>query len=124
MPCHAVSCWSQLQEELSRSRDVTRELRLRLKALEADLEAARSSSAATAAAGPGPGRGGGRRPAAADRCVALGVLKWPWRRMQGCSTQHAHAGMPCCWQQQQQTCKGAPGMPVVGGMCMLLYLTL
>lgn len=66
----------QLQEELSRSRDVTRELRLRVAKLEVELEAARSSLAA-AAAGAGAGavrggsKGGYRRPAAADRCAAL-----------------------------------------------------
>jgi len=74
----------QLQEELSRSRDVTRELRLRVKALEAELDNTRSSSsslaglAAAAAAGPSKATGY-RRPAAADR--------WAIRR--GGSQQHA-----------------------------------
>lgn len=66
----------QLHEELSRSRDVTRELRLRVTKLEVELEAARSSLAAAAGAGgAGAGRGGSkggyRRPAAADRCAVL-----------------------------------------------------
>jgi hypothetical protein len=64
----------QLQEELGRSRDVARELRLRIKTLEADLEAARSSSGGGGAVGVAAtaGRGGYRRPAAADRCVLGG----------------------------------------------------
>jgi coiled-coil domain-containing protein 61 len=67
----------QLQEELARSRDVARELRLRTRALEAELDGARSSAAAAAAAAvaaaAGPaGRSGYRRPAAADRCARRG----------------------------------------------------
>lgn len=62
-----LSLHTQLQEELGRSRDVARELRLRIKALEAELEAARTSSnlhASAASAGPSS-KGGYRRPAAA-----------------------------------------------------------
>jgi hypothetical protein len=62
----------QLQEELGRSRDVTRELRLRVTKLEGELEAARASLAAAAGAGGaahGGSKGGYRRPAAADRCA-------------------------------------------------------
>jgi hypothetical protein len=56
----------QLQEELGRSRDIARELRLRITKLESDLEAARSSGGMAAATA---GKGTYRRPAAADRCV-------------------------------------------------------
>jgi hypothetical protein len=82
-PCRLLL---QLQEELARSRDVLRDLRLRIKGLEAELDAARLCRAAAAgntthaAAATGPvaaGRSSVRRPAAADRwaaCVVPGPL--------------------------------------------------